>query len=620
MRQLIVVGAPMSGSFLLEYGVFAAAAQLMGWIGTRALDRASDRAADRRDHVHGAVRHRHGGNRTRRPCGRAGRCGCDAARGLLGARARHRVHGGDDAAGRGRRATCSRCSSSGAMRPTPRRSRLRPRCWCSARRFFIADGMQTVAAGALRGLNDTRVPLIFAAISFWLVGFVGCWVFGFTLGLRRLRHLDRPVDRHCDLRGAAGLALPSAHRAALSSGDREHRAVMTERLDYRAARPSRRRCRGYDRRAGVRALCAARRNGRGRVGSPAIPIAGICCASRRRARSASRRSVRISAIAADARCSIGTSTRYRAWKRDILVQALRRRAARGAGRRTDRRARRRAGDAPSCMRGAADAIFSRSASRPARAASRSSGSTVARCWRRQWTARSRLPGRSPRRSSPLKKPLDIQVTATDAGLDVDVRGSGSLQAQSTASLARIAEAHKLARITRHGELITQRVAADVANRQRAIVALPPARSCRRRPPGEAALVRLVLGHVGDAKASGRSLLRRRAVRAASRRDRARARASTPMRRRSRRWRRRPRTSGLKPIEAEARDLFRRPLCPMSSSASTRSCSTRRARAPRRRRASLRPRRCRWSSRSRATPRPSRAMRASWSTAAIGLTQ
>ena len=25
--------------------------------------------------------------------------------------------------------------------------------------FFIADGVQTVAAGALRGLNDTRVPL-----------------------------------------------------------------------------------------------------------------------------------------------------------------------------------------------------------------------------------------------------------------------------------------------------------------------------------------------------------------------------------------------------------------------------------------------------------------------------
>ena len=31
--------------------------------------------------------------------------------------------------------------------------------------FFIADGIQTVTAGALRGLNDTRSPLLFAAIQ-----------------------------------------------------------------------------------------------------------------------------------------------------------------------------------------------------------------------------------------------------------------------------------------------------------------------------------------------------------------------------------------------------------------------------------------------------------------------
>jgi len=35
----------------------------------------------------------------------------------------------------------------------------------------------------LRGLNDTRVPLLFAALSFWLVGFTGCWLFGLTFGL-----------------------------------------------------------------------------------------------------------------------------------------------------------------------------------------------------------------------------------------------------------------------------------------------------------------------------------------------------------------------------------------------------------------------------------------------------
>jgi MATE family multidrug resistance protein len=46
--------------------------------------------------------------------------------------------------------------------------------------FFIADGVQTVAAGALRGLNDTRMPLLFAAICFWAIGFVACYVLGFT--------------------------------------------------------------------------------------------------------------------------------------------------------------------------------------------------------------------------------------------------------------------------------------------------------------------------------------------------------------------------------------------------------------------------------------------------------
>ena len=37
MAKLFAVGAPISGTFLLEYGLFAAAAILMGWIGTTAL-------------------------------------------------------------------------------------------------------------------------------------------------------------------------------------------------------------------------------------------------------------------------------------------------------------------------------------------------------------------------------------------------------------------------------------------------------------------------------------------------------------------------------------------------------------------------------------------------------
>ena len=49
--------------------------------------------------------------------------------------------------------------------------------------FFITDGVQTVAGGALRGLNDTRVPLLFSALSFWAVGFVSSYWLGFPMGL-----------------------------------------------------------------------------------------------------------------------------------------------------------------------------------------------------------------------------------------------------------------------------------------------------------------------------------------------------------------------------------------------------------------------------------------------------
>jgi multidrug resistance protein, MATE family len=36
--------------------------------------------------------------------------------------------------------------------------------------FQIADGAQAVGAGMLRGLNDTRVPMLYAAFGYWAVG------------------------------------------------------------------------------------------------------------------------------------------------------------------------------------------------------------------------------------------------------------------------------------------------------------------------------------------------------------------------------------------------------------------------------------------------------------------
>ncbi|WP_186144151.1 MATE family efflux transporter [Burkholderia gladioli] len=49
--------------------------------------------------------------------------------------------------------------------------------------FQIVDGMQTVGSGCLRGLKDTRVPMIVATLGYWGVGFpVGYW-FAFHVGL-----------------------------------------------------------------------------------------------------------------------------------------------------------------------------------------------------------------------------------------------------------------------------------------------------------------------------------------------------------------------------------------------------------------------------------------------------
>jgi MATE family multidrug resistance protein len=49
--------------------------------------------------------------------------------------------------------------------------------------FFVVDGVQTIAAGALRGLNDTGIPLLFSAVSFWPVGFTASYTLAFPAGL-----------------------------------------------------------------------------------------------------------------------------------------------------------------------------------------------------------------------------------------------------------------------------------------------------------------------------------------------------------------------------------------------------------------------------------------------------
>jgi MATE family multidrug resistance protein len=49
--------------------------------------------------------------------------------------------------------------------------------------FQAADAGQVMALGYLRGVQDTRTPMVLAAISYWVVGMPASWILAFTLGL-----------------------------------------------------------------------------------------------------------------------------------------------------------------------------------------------------------------------------------------------------------------------------------------------------------------------------------------------------------------------------------------------------------------------------------------------------
>jgi 23S rRNA (uracil1939-C5)-methyltransferase len=159
----------------------------------------------------------------------------------------------------------------------------------------------------------------------------------------------------------------------------------------------------------------------------------------------------------------------------------------------------------------------------------------------------------------VTKPLDIQVTATANGLDVDIRGSGPLPAAMVAALSRVAEQHRLARLTRHGELVLQRLP-PIVQMGRAEVTLPPGSFLQATVAGEEALAALASERLGKAKAIadlfcgvGPFALRlAEKARVAAYDSDAGAIAALA---------KAARTPGLKPIKAEARDLFRRPLVP-----------------------------------------------------------
>ncbi len=161
---------------------------------------------------------------------------------------------------------------------------------------------------------------------------------------------------------------------------------------------------------------------------------------------------------------------------------------------------------------------------------------------------------------PTGKPLDIQFTATDSGLDVDVRGSGPLPSRLITTLSRVAEQHRLARLTRHGEMVLMRAPPTIGIGA-AQVTLPPGSFLQATVAGEQALAALVSEHCGRAKhvadlfcGVGPFALRLAAKSRIAAFD-SDAGAVTALQKAA------SSTSGLKPVKAETRDLFRRPLVP-----------------------------------------------------------
>ena len=161
---------------------------------------------------------------------------------------------------------------------------------------------------------------------------------------------------------------------------------------------------------------------------------------------------------------------------------------------------------------------------------------------------------------PVNKPLDIQITAADNGLDVDVRGSGPLPTAAITALSKVAERYKLARLTRHGELVLMRTPPAIEIGAAKVV-LPPGSFLQATVAGEETLAALVMQHCGKAKrivdlfcGVGPFALRL-ATKARVEAYDSDAGAIGALQKAA------ASAHGLKPLKAEVCDLFRRPLLP-----------------------------------------------------------
>lgn len=218
LREVAVIGLPIAGAMALEIAVFATAALAMGWLGAIAVAAhaiavqvasatfmvpmgIAQAATARVGLMAGA---------SRLPAAsRAGWIGIALGTGFMALSASMLIlFAGPiawlflDAGNAGAAETAS----------------LAARLLVVAGLFQLADGLQAVAAGALRGLKDTRVPMLLAGFGYWGVGLplgiylamsmefgpVGIWI-GLAVGLFLVAALM--LRRWMGLSAAGGLTL-----------------------------------------------------------------------------------------------------------------------------------------------------------------------------------------------------------------------------------------------------------------------------------------------------------------------------------------------------------------------------------------------------------------------------
>ena len=578
MRKLFVIGLPISGGFMLEWGLFSSAALLVGWIGTTAL--AAHQIALQVAAIlfmvpfgislAATVRVGHAVGRRDPVAARRAGFGAIAlgavfmtATTAIVVALRHEIPllflGRSD-------------------RRTPARRALPPRCCSSARPSSSPTACKGSPPAPCAGSTIPRVPMLFAAVSFWLIGFPSAYGLAFTAGLGAVGiWIGFSIARR-HVRRAAGLAVSPAiggrttavgrpvtilrHASGLwTLTRRRYRRPMVERLSSPELGS-----RGdgiADTPAGALYVPYTLPGETVEVDQwPGHPDRRASHQGRHREPRAHRADLPAFRHLRRLRAPALAPARYRAWKRALVIEAL----AQGAG--STRRSTisstpmARAAAAPSSTRGAARTTCSRSASRRSgritwwrSIAVRSSRPALDGAIEAAWAIAEALAGE--------RKPLDIQVTATEAGLDVDVRGSGPLTA-ARGGRARARSPTPPSRAP-HPPWRDRRAArgADAADRARAQLALPPGAFLQATAAGEA-----------DPGAAGGGALRRGAEQwptcsPASGRSRcgspnapASPRPTTTRRDRGPAARRDRTTQGLKPIEALARDLFRRPFVPV----------------------------------------------------------